>query len=303
MELHQIRYFLALCEELNFTRAAERSGVAQSSLTRAIKALETELGGPLFHRERANTHLSKLGEKVRPFLDQAHRYVEDATRQAQDFMRAQAMVLRLGIMWDIPPALMRDLVSGFRQRHPGITLQIADAGAAELQRRLLASELDVAIYASPALGGDQRFSYLPLYREPFAVVVASGHPFVRRDRVRVRDLAGEPMLRRADCDFVDELLARSGGPVVYESDRDDWIVAMAAAGLGYAVLPAFGVTESGIAVCRMTEPEIVREVALVTVHGRTEPLGLGALVREAMRMRWPGVAAAERDLETSTSAR
>ena len=61
MELHQIRYFLALCQELNFTRAAEQCGVAQSSLTRAIKALEIELGGALFHRERANTHLSKLG--------------------------------------------------------------------------------------------------------------------------------------------------------------------------------------------------------------------------------------------------
>ena len=60
MELHQIRYFLALCEELNFTRAAERCQVAQSSLTRAIKALEIEFGGALFHRERANTHLSKL---------------------------------------------------------------------------------------------------------------------------------------------------------------------------------------------------------------------------------------------------
>ena len=83
MELHQIRYFLALCEELNFTRAAERCTVAQSSLTRAIKALEIELGGALFHRERANTHLSKLGQKVRPFLQQAYGHVEGAKRQAR----------------------------------------------------------------------------------------------------------------------------------------------------------------------------------------------------------------------------
>ena len=87
MELHQIRYFLALCEELNFTRAAERCGVAQSSLTRAIKALEIELGGALFHRERANTRLSRLGEKVRPLLEQAYRPVEAAHRQADDFVR------------------------------------------------------------------------------------------------------------------------------------------------------------------------------------------------------------------------
>lgn len=83
MKLHQIQYFLALCEELNFTRAAERCGVAQSSLTRAIKALETELGGALFHRERTNTRLSKLGHKVKPFLEQAYSHVEGAKRRAR----------------------------------------------------------------------------------------------------------------------------------------------------------------------------------------------------------------------------
>lgn len=70
MEMHQIRYFLAVCEELNFTRAAERCNVAQPSLTRAIKLLEEELGGQLFHRERANTHLSELGRLVKPHLEE-----------------------------------------------------------------------------------------------------------------------------------------------------------------------------------------------------------------------------------------
>ncbi|TMI99825.1 MAG: LysR family transcriptional regulator [Alphaproteobacteria bacterium] len=87
MELHQIRYFLALCDELNFTRAAKRCRVAQSSLTRGIKALEVELGGALFHREHTNTQLSRLGQKVRPLLEQAYRHAEDAHRQADDFAR------------------------------------------------------------------------------------------------------------------------------------------------------------------------------------------------------------------------
>ena len=138
MELHQIRYFLALCDELNFTRAAERCSVAQSSLTRAIKALEQELGGALFHRERANTHLSKLGHKVKPFLDQAYIHVEGARRQAQDFMRAQAATLRLGLMSTIAPSQMLELVSALRADHPGIALQIADGVAQALQEHLVA---------------------------------------------------------------------------------------------------------------------------------------------------------------------
>ena len=66
MEMQQVRYFLAVAEELNFTKAAEKCNVAQPSLTRAVKLLEGELGGPLFHRERANTHLSELGRMVQP---------------------------------------------------------------------------------------------------------------------------------------------------------------------------------------------------------------------------------------------
>ena len=88
MELHQIRYFLALCEELHFTRAAERCAVAQSSLTRAIRLLETELGGALFHRARADTRLTDLGARVQPFLAQAHLHVLEASREAQNFARA-----------------------------------------------------------------------------------------------------------------------------------------------------------------------------------------------------------------------
>ncbi|MGY9105521.1 MAG: LysR family transcriptional regulator, partial [Alphaproteobacteria bacterium] len=69
MEMQQVRYFLALAQELNFTRAAEACNVTQPALTRAIKGLEDELGGPLFHRERANTHLSELGLIMRPHIE------------------------------------------------------------------------------------------------------------------------------------------------------------------------------------------------------------------------------------------
>ena len=68
MEMHQVRYFLAVADELNFTRAAEKCGVTQPSLTRGIKRLETELGGDLFRRERSLTHLTQLGKLMLPSL-------------------------------------------------------------------------------------------------------------------------------------------------------------------------------------------------------------------------------------------
>jgi Bacterial regulatory helix-turn-helix protein, lysR family len=88
MEMHQIDYFLALCEERNFTRAAQRCGVAQPSLTRAIKKLEAELGRTLFDRDRSNPRLSGLGILVRPELLQINRSVEAVKRKATEFNAA-----------------------------------------------------------------------------------------------------------------------------------------------------------------------------------------------------------------------
>ena len=83
MQLNQIRYFLVLYEERNFTRAARRCGVSQPSLTNAIKRLEQTFGSPLFERTSRNTEPTQLGQVVRPYLEQISRYAEEAKRKAE----------------------------------------------------------------------------------------------------------------------------------------------------------------------------------------------------------------------------
>lgn len=293
MEMHQVRYFLALCEELNFTRAAERCHVAQPSLTRAIKQLEDEMGGALFHRERANTHLSELGRTLKPYLEQVYRRAEEAKREAQEFIRLQKTPLRLGLMCTIAPTNLLDLIAAVRTRHPGIELQIIDAAASALQERLIGGQLDVAIYALPELGSDERLHHLSLYREQFQIVVEPSHRLAAQSAIRVKDLDGEHYLWRINCEFgpaADAIFEAQGvgGPTVYQSERDDWIMAMAAAGLGYAFMPALCVNHPGVVARPLTEPEIWREVAIVTVRGRPHSAGVGALMQEAMRTRWAG---------------
>src|SRR3712207_3689476 len=146
MEMHQVRYFLALCEDLNFTQAAERCHVDQPPLTRAIRQLEQELGGALFHRERAYTHLSELGRIVRPHLEQVYREMQEAKRQAGDFTRLRHTPLKLGIMCTIAPDQIVNLIGAVRERHEGVELKMADANAWELEERLLQGDLEVAIY-------------------------------------------------------------------------------------------------------------------------------------------------------------
>jgi hypothetical protein len=88
MELHQVRYFLALCEEQNFTRAAKRCGISQPSLSNAIKRLEEELGGPLFYRNRVGCSLSELGLELRPHLAKLNETVTDVRARATRFRTA-----------------------------------------------------------------------------------------------------------------------------------------------------------------------------------------------------------------------
>ena len=293
MQMHQIRYFLVLADELNFTRSAARCNVAQPSLTRAIKALEEELGGPLFHRDHANTRLTELGKLVRPHLEDIHRGAESARRKAQEFTDNKAMPLRLGLMCTIAPNQLLEFVQAIQIQHPRVRLQIIDAAAAKLQDGLLSGDLDCAIYAMPMVPPDRRLHYLPLYRERFVIVMKPDHPLAARSEICVRELDGEFYLARINCEYdapatriFDE--QRANCETVYESERDDWILAMAAAGIGIGFMPELCASHPGVIARPLIEPEFWREVALVTVRGRQYSAAVGSLVREAMRRRWNG---------------
>ena len=145
MEMHQVRYFLAVAEELNFTRASEKCNVTQPSLSRAIKLLEEELGGPLFHRDREFTHLTDLGHMVRPHLQSVYEHSMFAKQLSRDF--AHKVPLKLGIMSTISPDEIIDLIANLRTRHPNVDLKLSDSNAKDLRNRLLTGDLEAVIYA------------------------------------------------------------------------------------------------------------------------------------------------------------
>ena len=192
--MHQIRYFLAVCETLNFTRAAEACNVSQPSLTRAIKGLEDELGGPLFRRERNNTHLTGLGEMMRPHLTQVLIETDAAKERAKSFAKLDDVELKLGMMCTIGPRRFVPFLQAFRERHPKVRLIVQDGSNSELQERLAQGELDVAVYGQPE-EIDERFHARRLYDERFVIGVGPGHPFDKQNAVRVRRPA-RPGLRQ-----------------------------------------------------------------------------------------------------------
>src|SRR5260370_20040550 len=129
MEMHQVRYFLAVAQELNFSRAAEICNVTQPSLSRAIQQLEGELGGPLFHRERHLTHLTDLGQMVLPHLETVYNAAVKAKKLSQDLSQLKRVPLKLAIMSTISPDEIVDLISALKMRYDGLELRLCDAGA------------------------------------------------------------------------------------------------------------------------------------------------------------------------------
>jgi LysR family hydrogen peroxide-inducible transcriptional activator len=292
MEMRQVEYFRTLSEELNFTRAAKRCGVSQPSLTRSIRLLEEEFGGQLFHREGVNTRLSELGQIVKPHLDEVFNQAQSAAVQALNFKANLTIRLKLGVMCTIAPTDLIQLLTGVRVRHPDIQINVADADTEMLYSRLREGELEAALVGRPENEQPKPgFHYLPLYREQFVIVTGPDHRLSALDSVRCADLHDEAYLRRVNCELADLAgrVFRENGistRTVYRSDRDDWILAMTAAGLGFSFMPSRSVNHSQVIVAPLTEPEFWREVSLVTVRGRPHSPAVGALVHEAMRTTW-----------------
>jgi LysR family transcriptional regulator, hydrogen peroxide-inducible genes activator len=291
MEMHQIRYFLAVCETLNFTRAAEQCHVTQPALTRAIQRLEEEFGGLLFRRERHLTHMTDLGRLIRPQLEQIWRQTADAKTTARSFLKLENALLNLGVMCTIGPLRSIGFVTDFWRANQGVELTLREGVPAALSELLRVGELDLAVMAQPE-PFEERFDVQPLYRERFVVAFPPGHRFASQDGVRMADIEGESYLLRINCEYKDCLRTMReerglGLRHVYRSEREDWIQTMVMAGIGIAFLPEYSVVLPGLQTRPLVEPEVVREVALVTVAGRRFSPAVTTFVRAIRAYQWP----------------
>ncbi|MDZ4791643.1 MAG: LysR family transcriptional regulator substrate-binding protein [Hyphomicrobiales bacterium] len=230
---------------------------------------------------------------MKPYLDQLYMQAENAKRQAQDYSRLNKTPLRIGLMCTIAPNELLDFVRAIHVGHPGIILQVISNTAVKLHEQLLNGEVEAAIYALPRDGLGERVHYMPLYREPFMIVVHPEDPLAGNESIRPTDLEGAKYLSRINCEmsipadkiFDDQNVTCS---TIYESEHDDWIQAMVAAGLGFAFMPRSSVNHPGVVARLMVIPEIWRDVMLVTVRGRPHSPALGVVVAEAMRSPWNG---------------
>ncbi len=291
MELNEIRYFLALSRTLNFTKAAEACHVSQPALTRAIRKMEDELGGLLFSRERSNTHLTELGRLIEPHLVEVVTQTGEAKRTAARFLKLEKASLALGVMCTIAPVKFVGFMARFRAENPGVDVTILEAVPDQLCDLLVKGELDVALMARPD-GFPKPFRTLELFSERFVVACSAGHRFARKSNVAMAELDGESYLSRINCEFYDFLGDRcreQGATLVYsyQSEREDWVLAMVAAGLGICFLPEYTAIFPGVIGCPVVSPSVARSVCAVTVAGRRSSPPVKAFLNAVRRYQWP----------------
>lgn len=242
MEMHQLRYVVAVARSGNFSRAAEQCHVSQPSLSQQILKLENELGERLFDRTKREAKLTTHGEA---FLRRAVRILEEvdaARREATEAKNLLHGTLTVGVLPTIAPYLLPSVMVAFTRRFPGVEIVVQEDTTARLIKLALAYEIDLALASLPI--GDKRLETLELFAEELLLALPSGHPLTRKRAVQASDLRGERLIvmKEGHC-LGDQVLGfcdrRGVTPQIsFRSAQLETIQALVCAEMGMALIPA-----------------------------------------------------------------
>jgi DNA-binding transcriptional LysR family regulator len=291
MEMHQIRYFLAVSRTLNFTRAAEQCNVAQPSLTRAIKLLEEELGADLFRREGRLTHLTDFGQRMLPLLQQCFDSAVTAKSLAKSLKTGAVAPLNVALSNAVDMAILVEALKELTRVFPGLELQFRRGTGDEIADGLKKGDIEIAI----AGAFDQSWSRLdawPLFSERFSIVVNATHRLATETRVDMDSLRGEHFLQRPYCDrkdqIADALGAADRASRSHQVASDDDLMRIVEADLGIALVPASTRCPAPLRKMPVAGLDIERTVSVYAVSGRPHSASGAALVNLLRSADWRG---------------
>jgi DNA-binding transcriptional LysR family regulator len=241
MEIHQLRYFLAVAEEGNFSRAAAKVRVAQPSLSQQIRKLEAEIGQPLFDRLPRSVVLTEAGRCLLDYARQILASIGDARRCVDELKGKTAGDVAVGAIPTIAPYVLPELVVTFQKHYPDVTLHIVEDVTAVITQRVEAGELDVALASncqrSPTLRVER------LGEEPLLALVPEEHALAKQNEITLDDLKSQRflLLHEMHClsQQVHHLLEsrRLDPEVALAGSQLSTIANMVAAGIGVSIVP------------------------------------------------------------------
>ena len=296
MEMHQVRYFLAVARALNFTRAAEECHVAQPSLTRAIRQLEGELGGDLFRRERPQAQLTELGQRMLPLLKQCYESALSARSLAAAIKKGEVGSLRLALSRTIDPSLVTPHVVELGKLFEGLDLKLLRGTGTEVLEYLKQGEVELGLAAQIGEEWDRLDSW-PLFTEEFQLAVSNTHAFAQRENIALDELRQERMMVRTYCETTQELLDFLRGREFdvtrfHEVSADTDLLALLEAGFGVAFMPRSAQSPATLTRTNVTGIELKRTIYLYGVAGRQRTAVASAMMKMLRAYDWSSYAAA-----------
>ena len=272
MEMQQIRYFLALARTLNFTRAAEECNVSQSALTRAIQALEAELGGELIRREHSRSHLTELGKRMLPLVERCYESAATAKALARSIAKADLTPLAIAISDSVNVEWMMGPIAEMFRAFPGLQLTILHGGGAEILERLKQGEVEIAI-AGPIEDAWERLDHWLLFEEHFELAIGESHPLALENDIVVAKLEGQQLFCQRGCESRESamrMLAERGAENLPTHDvvTHQDMMALVARNVGVAIVPRSAPRAAGVARAPLSDLPLTRTVSTYAVAGR-----------------------------------
>ncbi|MBF2026877.1 MAG: LysR family transcriptional regulator [Oscillatoriales cyanobacterium C42_A2020_001] len=243
MELRHLHYFIAVAEELNFSRAAERLHMAQPPLSQQIRQLETELGFQLFHRTKRQVQLTEAGQTFLVEVQQVLQQLDHAVHVGRQASRGEVGQLAIGFVSSTAYNVLPPILQAFRRQVPNVTLELQELTTREQLQALVEGKLDVGFARPPV--EQPELATATIFREPLMVALPDSHPLQKRDQVSVRSLANEPFIlfpRVVAPGLYDPIISLClqvgfSPQVVQEAIQMQTIVSLVAAEMGVAIVP------------------------------------------------------------------
>jgi DNA-binding transcriptional LysR family regulator len=268
MEMYQVRYFLSVARALNFTRAAEECGVAQPSLSRAIKQLEGELGGELFRRERPQAILTELGHRMLPILTRCFESAAAAQALAAGIEKGGARALRVALSPTIGVELVLAALQEATRLFDGLELVVRRESAAGTLDLLKTGEVEVAVAAENILGARPWLDRFPLFDEGFLLISTREHRLANSAGVCLDDLREERIVLPRHAEHVEALAALAPSKERHDAWSDTDVAAIVGAGLGVAIGPRSFPRPESLAMTPLEGFDLKRTISAFVAAGR-----------------------------------
>lgn len=262
--LRELESFVAVAEELSFTRAAARLRLAQPPLSRHIRTLEERLGVQLFERTNRRVALTAAGRSFYAEVQDPLLRLQRAGAAARRAAAGETAKLEIGFVSSLLGPQLTDVFRRFRTRYPAVQLTLQDRIPAEQLRAIAEGRMDGGFVGLAPAGTTPGIAFVPWKREAVLLFVPDNHPLTAAKRVALKAIAREPMLAiAADAApaFAAKVraLCRAAGfrpHIVQEASRAQAVLAMVAAGSGVAILPASvnPTADSGVTAIALRDP-------------------------------------------------